>query len=514
MKKSLLIMALAAMAAGISCTDLSEVEGRIDNLETQVSGINSALKTIQDNLKNNVYVSKVESSADGYTIYFTNGTTATIRNGAKGDKGDTGAAGAAGAQGEKGETGAPGKDGDSLFASVEVKDGFVNLTLADGSVIVLPMAPSTVGMINSMTFVSEYNDGKATIECTSPEAATVKLGYLVGPQAAAVALKEKIESKDVTVNVWAAPVQTRSTVENAILLDVVSVAFEGAYMTIVADASDALKLGEVSLLVQFIGEGTDYYSPMVPAVKEVRYITYAGETYGFAKMKDGKTWMTENLRYIPEGMTPCNSLTNVAGGIYYPVVVNADKTAAAFGTAEDAKTQGYLYQTEVALGLSVNAITSEEQAKALEGTRGICPEGWHIPTIADITGLVGKAVSPIVTNTAAPYYNGANGSILMLKEDGLDMMPCGAVSVVDNTKTSATLMGFLKNYYTITSGYIIGSSYAGISYKTANDATSGIKNVQFWGMMPMANKLAEADFTCNGSKLSYKIAASVRCVKD
>ena len=59
-----------------------------------------------------------------------------------------------------------------------------------------------------------------------------------------------------------------------------------------------------------------------------------------------------------------------------------------------------------------------------------------------------------------------------------------------------------------------GSSYAGVTYNTANDPESGIKNLQFWGLMPMTNKDAEADYTCNGSKVSYRIAGPVRCVRD
>lgn len=518
MKKTLAILALAAMTAGVACTDISEVESRVDTLESQVAGINSTLKTIQDNLKENVYVSKVQPEADGYSIYFTNGTIAVIKNGKDGAAGATGAQVEKGDKGDPGVPGAPGKDGkdgDSLFASVVVKDGFVILDLADGNTIILPMAPTAVGMISSMAFLSEYNDGKATVVCSSPEVACVTMDFAVAPYSAAVSLEEAIEAGDAHVEVWAFPVMTRSaSVEDAVRIPVISVDFDGALMTVAADASSALALGEFSLSVELFDANSEFFAPILYSVKENRYITYAGETYGYAKMKDGKTWMTENLRYIPEGMTPSGSLTDVAAGVYYPVVVNAEKTAAVLGTAEDAKTHGYIYQTEVALGLKVNDITSEEQAKALEGTRGICPEGWHIPTVADITGLVGKAVSPIVPNTTAPYYNGANGSILMLKEDGLDMMPSGYVSIQDNTKTSGTASGFLKNYDFITSGYFIGSSFAAITYMTAGDAASGIKNVQFYGMMPMANKAAEAEYTCNGSKLSYKIAASVRCVKD
>ena len=265
------------------------------------------------------------------------------------------------------------------------------------------------------------------------------------------------------------------------------------------------------------GGGTSATAEVALAqLAELTEVVWGGVTYPVKKMKDGNYWFTENLRYIPEGFTPSNSLTAVTAGVFYPIVVNAGQTAAEFSTDENViKAKGYLYQAEVALGLKVGDIQTVAQAQELEGARGICPEGWHVPTINEIVGLVGKAVSPITTNTEAPYYNGSNGSVSMLNADGFNMDAFGAISIVDNTRTSGTFMGWASGYKTkISSGMIHGSSYVGVTYKTANDESSGIKNVQFWGFMPMTNKAAEADYTCNGTKVSYRIAAPVRCVKD
>lgn len=265
------------------------------------------------------------------------------------------------------------------------------------------------------------------------------------------------------------------------------------------------------------GGGTSATTEVALAqLAELTEVEWGGVTYPVKKMKDGNYWFTENLRFIPEGFTPSNSLTAVTAGVFYPIVVNAGQTAAEFSTDENViKAKGYLYQAEVALGLKVGDIQTVAQAQELEGARGICPEGWHVPTINEIVGLVGKAVSPITTNTEAPYYNGTNGSISLLNADGFNMDAFGAISIVDNTRTSGTFMGWASGFKTkISSGMIHGSSYAGVTYKTANDESSGIKNVQFWGFMPMTNKAAEADYTCNGTKVSYRIAAPVRCVKD
>ncbi len=246
------------------------------------------------------------------------------------------------------------------------------------------------------------------------------------------------------------------------------------------------------------------------------YITYHEAKYTVAQMKDGKWWMTQNLRYVPEGITVGDALTNVTAGIYYPLVVNAGQTAAEFSKDITViEKRGYLYQAEVALGLKIGDLTSVAQAEALEGAQGLCPKGWHVPTGADIIGLVGKAVSPLTNNTEAPYYDGANGSIALLNADGFNMEAYGAISIADNTKTSGTFMGFMAAYKDkISTGMMIGSTYAGVTYNTNGDETSGVKNLQFFGFMPMTNKATEAEYTCNGTKVSYRIAGAVRCVRD
>lgn len=244
------------------------------------------------------------------------------------------------------------------------------------------------------------------------------------------------------------------------------------------------------------------YEQMAP------YVKYADVYYKIVKMKDGNYWMAENLRYVPAGMTPSSDLKNVTAGIYYPVKLNAAHDAVEFTTDTTViKENGYFYQTEVALGLKVGDITTESQAKGLEGVRGICPEGWHIPTATEIINLVGKAVSPYEIKTDAPYYDAekGNATIEKLNKDEFNAAAWGAVTIQDNTKTAATLMGFLSKYPDIiSSGYICGSTYTS---KTEKD--SKITNFQFLGFMPMAN-----NGTFNGAKLSYRIGANVRCVKD
>ena len=249
--------------------------------------------------------------------------------------------------------------------------------------------------------------------------------------------------------------------------------------------------------------------------QEVISFTYDNVEYGVVKMKDGKYWMAQNLAYLPAGKTACTDLNNVTAGVYAPLAVNAANAAAEFSTdAAVIAANGYLYQSEFALGLKVGDLKSVEEAQALEGAQGICPPGWHVPTLDEILGLVGKAAGAS-TNAEAPYYNGSNGSITMLNEDGFNMDAYGMVSIQDNTKTSGTLQGWNSNYPDrLTSSMVLGSTYGGVTYNTSGDATSGVKNLQFYGLMPMTNKATEAEYTCNGTKISYRIAGPLRCVRN
>ena len=241
------------------------------------------------------------------------------------------------------------------------------------------------------------------------------------------------------------------------------------------------------------------------------YITYHGDQYTVAKMDDGKWWMTQNMRYVPEGFTPSSDLTAVTAGIFYPITLV--EGARAFTTdAEIIVSNGYLYQAEVALGLKVGDIQSEEQAKALEGAQGICPEGWHLPTKADITDLVGKGVG-ITTKESAPYYDGTNGSIKLLNADGFNLTACGMVSINNTSTTTGSLSGVIYEGR-LASSMMTGSTFVKVDYNTANDPSSGIKNMQFLGLMPMTNKATEAEYTCNGTNVSYRIAGPLRCVRN
>lgn len=248
-------------------------------------------------------------------------------------------------------------------------------------------------------------------------------------------------------------------------------------------------------------------------------IVYGGETYHAAQMKDGNWWMIENLRYIPTGMTVSSDASAVNAGIWYPLVIdelNEEKATVKFSTdAADIKANGYLYSTEVVLGLQPGAmnVSREEVEKILDaatGAQGICPSGWHIPTKADILGLVGKTADKNDTDPTAPYYdpdlNGGNGSVALLNADGFNAGAWGAVSIANTAATKGTAMGAIKAYQEgMNTGYIAGSSPRQVTWN--DDGT--LKNIQFIGLMPNMNT-----GTFNGAWNNYRNGVSVRCVKN
>ena len=88
MRKLSFLLLAGALFLGISCTpDIEDLYNRVDALEKQVADLSqlqstvSGISTTVDALKGNVYVKSVNETDEGYVIEFTNGKTATIKNG-------------------------------------------------------------------------------------------------------------------------------------------------------------------------------------------------------------------------------------------------------------------------------------------------------------------------------------------------------------------------------------------------------------------------------------------------
>ena len=250
--------------------------------------------------------------------------------------------------------------------------------------------------------------------------------------------------------------------------------------------------------IGFDGEGTTEELP-VEFTEYEGYFVYDGVEYKTVKLADGNTWMAENLRFIPRGRTVSSDPVEDAG-IWYPAA-NADKVA----DPALAKTLGLLYDAATAFG--VESVTADN-AETFEGCQGICPTGWHIPTVAEMTGLVGHSSNSALINTDGAYYDATikGASIAALAEAGWSWQFASM-----RNKTSVTG----KGSYTVTNyngvygimSYVIGST---LHQATTNEDGS-LKNIQYHYFMPLYNASNEKISVAYGNFLS---GASVRCVKN
>ena len=229
------------------------------------------------------------------------------------------------------------------------------------------------------------------------------------------------------------------------------------------------------------------------------YFVYDGVEYATVELADGNTWMAENLRYIPRGKTVSSDPAEDAG-IWYPAA-NAEKVA----DPDLVESLGLLYDAATAFGVS--AITAAN-ADSFEGTKGICPPGWHIPTVTEMTGLVGHSSNSALVNTSAPYYDATikGASIAALAEAGWSWQFASARNKTSVTGKGSYMVTDYNGIYGIMS-YIIGSSL----YQVKTDADGVLTNVQYHYFMPLYNASNEKVSVAYGNFLS---GASVRCVKD
>ena len=249
--------------------------------------------------------------------------------------------------------------------------------------------------------------------------------------------------------------------------------------------------------IGFDGEGTTEDTP-VEFTEYDGYFVYDGVEYKTVTLADGNTWMAENLRFIPRGMTVSSDPVEDAG-IWYPAA-NADKVA----DPALAETLGLLYDASTAFGTEITA----DNAVTFEGTQGICPEGWHIPTVAEFTGLVGHCSNSALINTEAAYYDATikGASLTALKEAGWEWQ---FASMRNKANTAGNGSYTVTNYNGIygVMSYLIGSSM----YQTTTNTDGSLKNVQYYYLMPTYNASNEK---ASVAFAGFLAGASVRCVKN
>ena len=229
------------------------------------------------------------------------------------------------------------------------------------------------------------------------------------------------------------------------------------------------------------------------------YFVYDGVRYNTVTLADGNTWMAQNLRFIPRGRTASTDPAEDAG-IWYPAA-NATKTS----DPALAESLGLLYDAATAFGVSEITL---ENASTFEGVQGICPDGWHIPTVTEFTGLVGHCNNAAYVNTDGAYYDSTikGASLAALAEAGWAWQFASMRNKTSTTANGSFTVTSYNDIYGVMS-YLIGSTL----YQTSTNTDGSLKNVQYYYLMPTYNASNEKVTAAYGGFLS---GSSLRCIKD
>lgn len=192
-------------------------------------------------------------------------------------------------------------------------------------------------------------------------------------------------------------------------------------------------------------------------------------------------------------------------GVWYPC--NLSKAADPSLT----ETAGLLYSYPVMLGMTGEMTgTNFDQ---YEGAQGICPDGWHIPTRDEWLKLAGVG-SGSLSDPTSPYFDKtqSGGSIAALNKDGFNIAGCGYINAASATATPAYMATVsAADASAFGMGYFPSSTGYKVTYNTADDPESGIKNIQYYAGMITYNK------SYNRMTIAYQGgygAAPVRCIKN
>lgn len=241
------------------------------------------------------------------------------------------------------------------------------------------------------------------------------------------------------------------------------------------------------------------------------YIIYKNEKYTTKSFSDGSTWMTQSMRYIPEGYTVSTDPADNNAHIWMPYSV---VDGAAVPSEDLVETNGYLYDYATVLGGEI----TKENAATYEGAQGICPQGWHVPTRAEYLSLCGsspKTVSgPVVEDATAVFWGEGSsyGSVKNANALGWNFVFSGTRMKALTTATgsymkTAVAAGVSEDSWV---GKPSVNYYASSTEYKANDA--GTQH-QFFAMATTLNK----NYTDGRLSLMYahkECGVALRCIKN
>jgi uncharacterized protein (TIGR02145 family) len=137
-------------------------------------------------------------------------------------------------------------------------------------------------------------------------------------------------------------------------------------------------------------------------------LSYGGQNYKTKIMPDGKRWMVDNLN-VGAMINGNNNMTNN----------NTIEKFCYDNNLLNCAIYGGLYQWDEMM-----------QYNSSEGSQGVCPQGWHLPTIAEWTSLEAALPSPDkgsrLSGNASLWINGTRENSIFFGTTGFSAIPSGS----------------------------------------------------------------------------------------
>lgn len=235
---------------------------------------------------------------------------------------------------------------------------------------------------------------------------------------------------------------------------------------------------------------------------------------------DGSVWMSQSMRYVPEGYS-VSSDPAAESHIWAPyTIVSGVPTPST--DADFVGKKGYLYDYQAIFGEEITV----DNAASFEGKQGICPNGWHVPTRNEYLALCGSSVKGVndeaaITKDDALLWDTAAGygSVKKAKELGWNPELVGYRQV---TKFGATGQYFknaiaaantndeaLAGNPSIT--YFASSTFNKANYDSKEPTK--LNTLQYFGMMTTFNGTYK-DGRLSMSFVHSGCGMTLRCVKN
>lgn len=242
------------------------------------------------------------------------------------------------------------------------------------------------------------------------------------------------------------------------------------------------------------------------------YFVYKNEKYTTVTLPDGRTWMSQPMRYVPDGYTVSSNPTEESH-IWAPYTIESG-VATPSESEELIKKNGYFYDYEVLLG---KADITADNAASLEGAQGICPNGWHIPTREEMIAFCGysnkAAGEESITDESATVWDSTAGygSIKKANELGWNFAWSGTAMKTNYTAARS------YNKAAIASANVNDQSLVGLPSVTYIACSTfyqeGTNNLQFFTLMSTYTK-TYPDGRLSVAYAHKETGVQVRCIKN